>query len=278
MKIKAADHIIFHHIPKTAGTTLYSIIDNSFSGKVYTINGNQTEHDDSKKEFSGLPQNVIDSIDLLKGHRTYGMDRLFSGTVKYLTILRKPAQRHISGYYQILKVKPELKERIEFVKSPPSLEEYVRMGDIYYGKNPQLKTFLNIPDPTVEVNDEMLTVALKIIKDQYFHVGLTEEFDRTCIILNQYEGFNIEKYLKRNVANNYDRTQISDDLINLYNKIHSYDVIFYDEVRKIFEGEWDKVINGEELVDKFQKKNRKWNRQFLLKENIKRVVKKIIRR
>ena len=111
MKEKAADHIIFHHVPKTAGTTLYSVIDSSYLGRIHTISGNQTEHESSKNDFANLPLELRNEIDLLKGHRTFGMHALFSGSVKYFTVLRKPAQRHISGYYQLLKVKPELEDR-----------------------------------------------------------------------------------------------------------------------------------------------------------------------
>lgn len=273
-----ADHIIFHHVPKTAGTTIYSIVDSSFDGKVFTINGNQTEHEDSVKHFINLPQSEIDKIDLLKGHRTFGLHKFFSGSVKYFTVLRKPAQRHISGYYQLLKVKPELEERIKFIQSPPSLEEYIVQGDIYYGKNPQIKTFLNIPDPSIEVDEDMYQYALKVMKEHFFIIGLTERFDQTCVLLNQVNGFHISHYLKKNVAHNYNPSDISGELIDLYEKNHVYDMRFYSEVEKIFNEDWNNLLNGDKLLRDFQQSNAKWNDYFLKKTKLRSFLRKLIGR
>jgi hypothetical protein len=278
MKQKAADHIIFHHVPKTAGTTLYAIIDNSFSGRIHTISGNQTEHESSKKEFEQMSADQQNEIDLLKGHRTFGMDSLFSGTVKYFTVLRKPAQRHISGYYQLLKVKPELEERKNFIEAPPSLEEYIRNGDIYFGKNPQLKTFLNIADPKVEVDEALFQDAIRIMKEQYFMVGLTERFDETCVLLNQFEGFHISKYVRKNVAKNYNPNLVSKELIELYNRLHPFDVRFYEAAVDLFQNKWQKLQDRDDLLRNFQSNNLKWNRRFQRKEKWKTLIRKLIRK
>jgi len=270
--------LIFHHIPKTAGTTLYSVIDESFNGKIYTVSGNQLEHQQSIQNFIAMSSEEKNSYDLIKGHRTYGLHTELDPPVKYFTVLRLPAQRHISGYFQLLKVRPDLPERKAFVENPPTLEEYIKKGDIYYGQNPQLKTFLNIPDPDYKITAADLEIAVHKLKDEFVLVGLTERFDETCVLLNQLDGFHIRHYLNKNVAKNYERGKISPGLIDLYDSTHPYDIEFYQVAEKLFAQKWEALMDKDRLLEEFRNGNLAWNKKAGRKEKFKSIFRKILKR
>lgn len=272
--------IIFHHIPKTAGTTLYGIFDSQFKGDVYTINGNQLEHEESLKEFINLSEKVKNNIKLLKGHRLYGIDSEMHNPVAYITVIRDPAKRFISSYYQMQKVKPELPERIEFIESKISLEQYIEKGDLYYGYNSLIKSFLNIQDPKMEITPEFYANAIQIAKDKFLLVGLTEKFDETIVLLNQISGIDIRYYLRKNVANNYDSKGIDEKLLNRYNELNSWDHKFYKEMEILFTNKIKEVNNFNEQLLKFRSGNQKMNNRIARVHQMKfplRMVKKILK-
>lgn len=268
--------IIFHHIPKTAGTSFHSVIDENFKEGVYTISGNQIEHELSIQKFIELSVAEKSKIKLLKGHNVFGLHEYFTNKCDYITFVRKPAEKHISGYYYMLKAKAILPERVEFAKKPPSLEDYIKDGDIYYGNNPLVKAFLNIRDPKVLVDEILFKKATKILTDKYTFIGLTEAFDESLVLLDSLYKMNIKGYVKRNVGTNYDRDKLDPNLIDLFNKHNPFDVKFYEFAEKLF---WNKIsslgIGFESDLVTFKERNKRFNIKNKAKIKIKKALKRI---
>ena len=92
--------VIFVHTPKTAGMTLYRILERNYSKKsIYTV-----WKDGSIDEFKQLSAERQDQIRLLRGHAGYGMHAYLPGPCAYFTLLRDPIKRTISYYHYVRRV------------------------------------------------------------------------------------------------------------------------------------------------------------------------------
>lgn len=260
--------VIFHHIPKTAGTTLYSVFDSQFSGKIHTISGNQLEHEQSLNDFIHAGEDYKSSIELLKGHRLYGVHHHLPQPCAYITVVRDPAKRFFSSYFQMLKVKPELPERLAFIEHKMTLEEYVEKGDIYFGYNSQIKSFLNLFDPKLEITKDHLNQALEIAKRDFLLIGITERFYETVVLLNQIRGIHITHFSSRNVGFNYKSEEISSELIKRYDELNSMDRAFYVELEKMFQAKIDSIPGFEMLLSEFKIQHERINRRMKLKNQL----------
>ncbi|NQZ60299.1 MAG: sulfotransferase family 2 domain-containing protein [Lentisphaeraceae bacterium] len=83
---------LFHHIPKTAGSTLRGILEGMF--EVEEVCPAETV-----EELSGLSKNEFDKYRLYAGHFSYGAITTFLPDAVWVTFLREPNERVISQYH-----------------------------------------------------------------------------------------------------------------------------------------------------------------------------------
>lgn len=89
------------HIPKTAGTTLNSVLVDHFSGaNCYAYRG------DNFGPFIQQPVEQREAVDLVYGHCRYGIHRFLREPHTYLFILREPKAR-IFSFYKYVSVRQE---------------------------------------------------------------------------------------------------------------------------------------------------------------------------
>lgn len=90
--------VVFVHIPKTAGTTIRSLLKAALP-KSYDIDG-----PDDLRRFIELPQAQRDAFDLIAGHMPYGIHQYLTVKARYVTFLRDPVERVVSSYYHFRRV------------------------------------------------------------------------------------------------------------------------------------------------------------------------------
>jgi len=89
--------VIFVHIPKTAGTTLYQIIDRNYApDAIHTA-----RPADMVRAIKTLDDARKAKIRILRAHAGFGLHESLPGPWAYFTILRDPIERVISYYYDI---------------------------------------------------------------------------------------------------------------------------------------------------------------------------------
>ena len=187
--------VIFLHIPKAGGTTLYSVLERQYgAAEILTL------HDYEIPEIQRLSPEQQKRIKLIRGHFWYGVHRHFQEECTYITLLRDPVERIISHYFYI-KTDPRhyLYGKIQDLNL--SLADYA-MSDLS-GEldNGQLRLISGEEPPLGYCTEDMLTKAKVNIEEHFSVVGLTERFDASVALMKIRLGWPRSiHYTKRNVS------------------------------------------------------------------------------
>ena len=225
--------LIFVHIPKSAGTTLSRIIDWEYDPRrIYSVTGRYFRW--SYNRLLRLPQHRLLKIQVFKGHMPFGLDRHLTWPATYLTVLRNPVDRAISDYYFSVNgvLHPDHRE----VKKL-TLREFIQTTPY---NNIQTKLLAGqIPGYDFlagECTPEMLTAAIKNLRNRFALVGLTERFEESLALAKLFFGWTVRRYVSFRVT----RGRPSKDFIpaatrTLIAEHNAFDVALYDQAVNLFE-------------------------------------------
>lgn len=193
--------IVFHHIPKTAGSTFRKIL--------------ESYYDDSEvcpaeidSELYSLDESSLCQYRLYAGHfSTKCIFELFQDDI-WLTFLRNPVTRIISNYFNLIdrkRVPHKWWKRLLSMQggfvwrevTNASFEEYVKHGHTHI-KNllNNYQTWLLVSDgvepfnmrrkstDTIKYDSNVVSEAKRKLKNDYAFVGVQEEFDLSLLLFS----------------------------------------------------------------------------------------------
>ena len=228
--------IIFIHIPKAAGATLTRIISRQYRySQIFIIDG--VHKQSSIDRFRSLPEHKIRTIRGVSGHMPFGLHRWLPCGATYVSMLRHPVKRIISDYYYVRRTRRH-RLHSDMKTRNLSIEEYVLRQIAWNGNNLQTRLIsgmLNmdsVTPPYEPLPSEALDIAKRNI-DHFFGVcGLTEQFDRSILLMKAIFGWDNVFYRKSNVA---PQRQQSDDIpkstIALIEESENHDLELYHFVK-----------------------------------------------
>ena len=180
--------IIFQHIAKTAGSSIGEALSACFpveqqfgvtpGANVSALGTWSLEY--PRKAWEALTAEQKKAIRYVGGHLPFGVHRIFGKPAKYVTLLRDPVERILSGFYY------SIDQHIAATGEHVTLEEYVfRKRHYDLGLNnyqTRLVSGLEDLDPfdnfTTEnarpITGNDLAVALRNLQQRYLLVGVTE--------------------------------------------------------------------------------------------------------
>jgi|SRR6056297_2498018 len=238
--------LVFVHIEKTAGTTLKFIFRNTF-GK---------GHCDSLKN----KKNIFTREDLAYARKVFGTIRCISGHnlveptrnldkkgLRFMTILREPVTR-MASYYQ------DDCLRRNYHKS---FEEWVADESRH---NMQVRQIAGEADPGK---------AIRLLKEQYSFVGLTERFEDSLRLLaiSVPENLNLkynrklvtrDNTIKNNLLQNPVTRKLLEDTNQLDTELYNYvrDELFPERIREAGE-----QLGRVQIPEAYYRSNLTWNYQ-----------------
>ncbi|MEM9449992.1 MAG: sulfotransferase family 2 domain-containing protein [Cyanobacteria bacterium P01_E01_bin.6] len=247
--LKPEDQLCLLHIPKTAGSTLTSIVDANF-------------HVDDI-----FPDNVIgrhspeelDRYRLFRSHYDHQVHRFFKKKPFFATILRDPIDRAISLYEfwkrARIRNQPDDKPLSDLLKEATigGLEAFTCHPDPQVRArtcNRQVRQLaIGVgglgPDPSADFSDdELLTMAKKNVDDILF-VGLTERFQDSVFLMAYIFGwYPIANYQSLRVASARSRREdIPQETLDAVASVNQLDIALYEYGRDRFQRDYAQMID-----------------------------------
>lgn len=186
----AARHLVFLHIPKTAGTTFdhvletVSRLDGSRHYRAMGVVYGQymgAEKLEAADAFRAADRRDLDECEFLSGHvpSTVWEERIDPEGCAFVTLLRDPVDRMISQYRFGI-------ERGGWA-ADAKLTDLVAAGALV--DNLQVRMLAGCEDPKIQCDQEMLQAALDRAERRFAVIGVSETFDAFLAALIQLRGW-----------------------------------------------------------------------------------------
>jgi hypothetical protein len=238
--------MIFLHIPKTGGMTLYEIIkDNIPEDETFTIPAN------GEDLFKELSPEERERYRCIMGHAMFGIHEYISRPFYYLTFIRNPADRLRSQYYHALGASGGGISRT-IREGGMSFEDFVRSDmNVLYNyqtrmiagkaaiKSLHKKYKGRFRDKIVRFTAPELLVKAKRNINVFFRVvGVVERYDESLIVLSKKIGLKNIFYRKVNVTKSKpEARQISEDIRDIILEKNKLDMKLYEFANRLLDQE-----------------------------------------
>ena len=228
---KPSRPIVFIHIPKTGGMTLYSMIREIYRrSELHKINPAA----ESVEKYKQLPQARKDSLKAIYGHMNYGLRELLPADSDYVTLMRHPVQRVISHYYYVRRTE---NDPLRELAMRSSLYDWVARCNLEEMDNGQTRRLSGMGQGIKfgECSAEVLVQSKTNINRDFALVGITERYDETYLLMCKLFGWPIKNYPSINVAKwKPDLKEIPARTLSLIEKFNALDMELYDYATRLF--------------------------------------------
>ncbi len=224
---REAPPVIFLHIPKTAGSTVYAAL-KLLHGPHFMRVGNVFSNPDRCRELAWQMRHDP-SVRVAAGHTLLALRPLYPPEARWATMLRDPVERTLSHYYYYCH---HLAASGDTSPEDLTLQHCVEKG--YLVDNLQTR-ILSGGEFDAAASEEMLAAAKENLRG-FAAVGLAEEFDRSLALL--YLTFGWPTLLVRDVrvnASRPPRAAHSEADLEAVRRANELDLELYAEARALFE-------------------------------------------
>lgn len=252
--------LVFVHIPKTAGTTLNSILAHQYSrDDIYEIMMRGMSLILPRHRI--LPMPLIsaskihrfksalkkrDTLRVIHGHFDLSLGKLLPDNAKFVTLLRDPVERAISHYYHYRKLNSDPAHSLAMQSSLAEWVSTCGLAEMDNGQTRRLAGEMRLP--IGEVSSQTLEKAKANIINKFAVVGLTERFEESQILLHREFNWPYCRYPALNVcANRPRRAEVSGDVLRIIENCNRFDLELYRFAAGLFQEAVRRVDMGREL-------------------------------
>jgi len=251
--------LFFLHIPKNSGTSLNQIVKKNYS-KIFKTSWKLK----SDKHFQNLLNNgdvhTFSDFEVVSGHYPYGLDRLCEDQfeITYLTMLRDPIKRALSGYNY-------LRKDSKYVKSDKELEEYLsnltlssflgqhhqKIPNHIYIDNGQVRYLSGIGEskPFGQLSSDDLALAKKNLMFTVF--GITEKFNQSMLYFKSEGIFRNILYATQKIGTVSKQNISKQDGLDIRNR-NILDMELYDYALKLFNERTNEINPTDQTIYKYK--------------------------
>lgn len=257
---------IIMHLEHTGGSTLRKIVENQYTDdQIYYVfyNKSRTPVDD----LMAMPETQRGNYRVFLGHLFYGLHRWVPGESTYLTWMRDPIERIVSGYnYQFRK--PQRKHHQAYVSGEMTWERHLdarwrsaaQVGRVAGGDDTLIRKF-----NTQVLPENVVETALHHLETDFTMVGVTERYDEMLLLMKQLLGWqNPLTYVRINVTVNRPRfSDLSADDKKRIEQAAEIEYPVYEYAKKRFERDLSRYVGDlEKDLEEFKRVNKEFNARF----------------
>ena len=231
------DILIFVHIPKAGGTTLNSIIyKNIDPNEIWKYCSYEHEH-----EVEGIKKAIKDDkLKSIIGHMACGF-HAFTPNYKCITLLREPVPRVLSYFKHFQRTPITCRDKFVGIErtfdviesSGWSITDLLESKVSNHVNNGYTRYFAGIGGLPLsitkkeELDKKDLMIAKQNIEKYFDVVGITEEYNKSLLLLRRYTQIKDIFYIKKNQAKKKPSNTIPDATLNLLAKYNEFDIELY---------------------------------------------------
>ncbi len=255
--------IIFHHVPKAAGSTFSaSLYCHYRPDEVFRVGGKKKN--ERLTILEQLNKGRRKRLRAILSHMPFGAHRIVGEECLYYSIVRDPVKRATSLYRYILS-EPSHYLNSHCIKSG-SIIEFVNHPQANEMRNEMTRYFLypEQMDTDETVHDHHLALAIENIENHFPSVGLLERYDESIVLFGSIYQHKPLYYLRLNKTTGAAHP-LSDSEIQALSKANSIDIKLYDYLRERFERQLGATqINVPVDIDRFKLRNRIYGKALFL--------------
>ncbi len=252
--------IAFVHIPKTAGTTLYSILARAYSpDEAYEVMMRGMSLILPKPMVIPRPTISFSKIRRLKsalkhrhtlrlicGHFDMSLGTLLPADTRFFTLLRDPVERAISHYYHYRR---QFTDPIHPLAMQSTLAEWVStcgLVEMDNGQTRRLAGAINVP--CGQVTSQTLALAKSNLISRFSVIGLTERFEESLILLRRAFNWPLYGFTARNFGDRRaPRTELDEGALRTISDANRFDLDLYHFASALFAQAVSKIDMATEL-------------------------------
>jgi hypothetical protein len=209
-------------MPKTGGTSIRQMLNTAFSQKEILPNRREM------KKYNGYPsidkllavdKNILEHKRLARGHYPFVVANTLMPESRKIVFLRSPVERTVSFLHHMQRRSPE--QSIESILESKIRKVANRQVQFFADNELGCQVF-----KSGVVTEDHLQMALCNLEKCWF-VGISERFDESMNLCQNMLGINFDNTVTRNQGN-YQKTQLSDELMERIKQLNQFDLIFYN--------------------------------------------------
>ena len=235
--------VVFVHVPKTGGTTIYHYLKRRFPKNVRISNPDQLQ-----ERFLDKPADQRNAFDFISGHVPTGViHRATSRPCIYFTCFRDPLPKAISNYSHVLRWSKHRWHR-RVIEKKITLEKFlIQHDDVkdFLIDNPSVRLF---SDPSCTHDARPMTSDLveqvkTRLREQFAFIGLTERNVDSIFLLSRKLKLPPRPYLAHNVTRRPEGSpsNLSREVITRFKELNWADYEIYGYAERTFERQWGEL-------------------------------------
>ena len=273
--------LFFLHIPKNSGTTLNTIIRENYRS-VFIVSWDKSSPNHAENILAEKPSSVFAGYEVVRGHFPYGLHEALPSETPftYFTMLRDPVKRTWSQYNYLrsdstyINKHPDLKSYLNDL----SLDDYCRKDHLdvpnhTFTDNAQVRYMSGVADskPFGSLDEADLAIAKQHLGSMHF--GLTEEFNRSMLLLQHSLGWKRILFTRQKEGSHKAVSPTPDEIESL-EACNQLDMQLYNFGQVLF-AERASLITAEAL-QKYEDQLARYQKIERLKSTARRSVKRLL--